>query len=980
MTSRWAFLRRLIAYYAECLHHDGVPSVRLAPGGNERTWARLRTVDWGALADPARPFVPALDEAAAGLPRLAAVSQHQGLVVGHPLAVIDDGRRGRWAVPVFLQMLATERGFLRADGPVLVNPAWLEARFATHDERLACCERLGIIPAEGASTAVPVTLPELAQRLAAAFPGEQRGGEALDWSPGLSACPVLAMVAHRDYHRGLQLELRRIARASDEDLERTALAHLFPHDGAAPAAAPAIPVPALLTLLDEYQRAALAAGLSRPLTVITGPPGTGKSEVVRHLLLNQALAGRSALLASRNHRALDAVVPPLNRLTDRGTLVIRTAGREARAPWQDAMAELLARPIHGGGDGWAACRARLDASLQARAQAEADLDRWRSLRQRHDELLAAVQARRGELPLHLRTADLSALPDPDQLDAWLTPWEREQDATWLARLSGGRDELRRHLAALPDPWSGRPLGDPLALQAAQRSDAAAVWRLAARAGAAQRELAALIALLAALPANDGARDLLAAHERAQTTARACLDRLAAGTATPLPEDLRLDLANLRAGLANLGAERFAGAAARLLPAVLHAFPLWACTNLSAQSTLPLVPGAFDLLVLDEASQCDLPGIIPLLYRCRRAVIAGDPRQLRHVSRLSPLAEHGLLARHGLTDLAVQRFSHRVNSAWDLAATVAEPILLAEHHRCHGDIAALASRTFYQGALRVRTRDDALRPPPGGPGIQWVEVPSSLQAATTGASAPAEVAAILRDLLALQAGAWQGTIGIATPFRAQVQALNQALHAQLDRGFIERTRLLASTAHGFQGDERDLICFSLCVGADLPPGASRFLAATPNLVNVAITRARACLRLYGDRPWMRDCDLPHLRALALAGLGAAAGDQVEDPPDHHESPYEARFAAALREAGLDPVPQLVVGGRRLDLALVADGRKVDVEIDGAQWHRADIWRLDDDRWRDAQLAAQGWTVLRLWTFELERDLAACVARAVAAIKG
>ena len=55
------------------------------------------------------------------------------------------------------------------------------------------------------------------------------------------------------------------------------------------------------------------------------------------------------------------------------------------------------------------------------------------------------------------------------------------------------------------------------------------------------------------------------------------------------------------------------------------------TSLSARGRLPFEPGIFDLVVIDEASQCDIASALPLLYRARRAVIIGDPLQLKHVS-------------------------------------------------------------------------------------------------------------------------------------------------------------------------------------------------------------------------------------------------------------------------------------------------------------------------------------------------------------
>ena len=75
--------------------------------------------------------------------------------------------------------------------------------------------------------------------------------------------------------------------------------------------------------LGETQLLAAQSGLSKPLTVITGPPGTGKSQVIAALMLSAAAAGRSVLLAARQHRAIDAVQERLEALTGDRTLLVR---------------------------------------------------------------------------------------------------------------------------------------------------------------------------------------------------------------------------------------------------------------------------------------------------------------------------------------------------------------------------------------------------------------------------------------------------------------------------------------------------------------------------------------------------------------------------------------------------------------------------------------------------------------------------------
>ncbi len=94
-------------------------------------------------------------------------------------------------------------------------------------------------------------------------------------------------------------------------------------------------------------------------------------------------------------------------------------------------------------------------------------------------------------------------------------------------------------------------------------------------------------------------------------------------------------------------------------------PIWIVTSLSARRALPLSPCLFDLVIIDEASQCDIPSALPLLYRARRALIIGDPHQLRHISTLRTSDETALSADYGLSD-SISTWSYNDRSLYNLA--------------------------------------------------------------------------------------------------------------------------------------------------------------------------------------------------------------------------------------------------------------------------------------------------------------------------
>jgi hypothetical protein len=143
-------------------------------------------------------------------------------------------------------------------------------------------------------------------------------------------------------------ELAAIEKAPDEVLNRTALYHIFVnnknlnsvemeeilHEAIVADTAP----------LNAEQRRSVASLLRRDITVVTGPPGTGKSQVVSSAAANARLRGQTVLFASRNHKAIDAVISRLVDNNDR-SLMVRTNSKDdpsLKFTFATAIREMLA--------------------------------------------------------------------------------------------------------------------------------------------------------------------------------------------------------------------------------------------------------------------------------------------------------------------------------------------------------------------------------------------------------------------------------------------------------------------------------------------------------------------------------------------------------------------------------------------------------------------------------------------------------------
>jgi len=68
--------------------------------------------------------------------------------------------------------------------------------------------------------------------------------------------------------------------------------------------------------------------------------------------------------------------------------------------------------------------------------------------------------------------------------------------------------------------------------------------------------------------------------------------------------------------------------------VLRAVPVWITTAQAAQA-IPLLPELFDIVIIDEASQCTLTNLLPLIYRGKTLAVIGDEQQLPAIPTITP---------------------------------------------------------------------------------------------------------------------------------------------------------------------------------------------------------------------------------------------------------------------------------------------------------------------------------------------------------
>ena len=393
-------------------------------------------------------------------------------------------------------------------------------------------------------------------------------------------------------------------------------------------------------------------------------------------------------------------------------------------------------------------------------------------------------------------------------------------------------------------------------------------------------------------------------------------------------------------------------------------PIWVVTNLSVKSSLPLIPNIFDILVIDEASQCDIASALPLMFRAKQVVVIGDPKQLRHISNIQDSDDKQLAVDNNCTELYTD-YAYSKNSIYDLSERIVKsekisPILLNQHYRSHKDIINFSNEYFYERKLNVMTDESNLVPEKEHPrGIIWNDVKGRTSKTKSPYNAE-ECRETLKLLKSFSESNLKGvSFGVVTLFRAQSERI---FHMIKKTRSLNEMDITVGTAHRFQGAEKDIILFSPGVSTGVKQMTLNWIKTTDQLINVAITRARSSLIIVGDK---KKCNEAGGILMNLVDYS----ESTDQKKIQFDSPIEEFFFSKLIEEGIKVEPQYEVQIEnskqyRLDFALFVENKKYNIEIDGAKAHSQ---KLEADLLRDTHLRIAGWNVRRFLAKEINNNL-------------
>jgi len=422
-------------------------------------------------------------------------------------------------------------------------------------------------------------------------------------------------------------------------------------------------------------------------------------------------------------------------------------------------------------------------------------------------------------------------------------------------------------------------------------------------------------------------------------------------------------------------------------------PCLLMSPLSIAQYLPAEQALFDVVVFDEASQIPTWDAIGAIARGKQTIIVGDPKQLPPTNFFGKADSD--------EDEEIEDHEKDLESILDEAQASGLPTLqLNWHYRSqHESLITFSNWNYYDNRLVTFPAAES-----EDRGVSLQHIDGGLYDRGKSRTNRQEADAIVVDLVKrmkrclAKPQSERLTYGVVT-FNSQQQELIQDLldeaqrqHPKLEWFFsddrIEPTAV--KNLENVQGDERDVMMFSIAFGFDV---AGKFPVdfgainrdGGERRLNVAITRARQELvvfasflpeQLRAERSSARGVnDLKAFLEFADKGPEAIAA-RTEGSLGGYESPLEEEIAAALEDRGWRIDPQVGVSGFRVDLGVVHPDKPgaflAGVECDGATYHRSAVAR-DRDKTRQQVLENLGWTIFRVWSTDWWYDSLAAIDR-------
>lgn len=371
--------------------------------------------------------------------------------------------------------------------------------------------------------------------------------------------------------------------------------------------------------------------------------------------------------------------------------------------------------------------------------------------------------------------------------------------------------------------------------------------------------------------------------------------------------------------------------------VLKAIPFWFSSLGNLHRLLPLQEELFDLVVIDEATQCNMAVCLPALQRAKRVVVLGDPKQLKHVSFVS-FEQQKILAELHKVNSADISHNFRGNSVLDYALSACElaeqSSLLDEHFRSHPQIIQFSNSEFYQNELKIMTE----RPTNRQRSVEVINVSGKRLSKGVNKQEAEAVLSKLQSIISEQRKLPETevhTLGVLAFFSSQASHIEKLVFNEVSLNDMRRHNIRVGSPFSFQGEERNHMLISCSVDAQTSGNSYTYLNRD-DVFNVAITRARDFQTLFTS------CELDALKSGSMlkAYLKYVSEYKYQSKPlsDLAHDSFQNEICNWLTKRGVDVYKNYTVAGISIDIMAVFHGHAVAIDLIGYDGDLHDVLSL------------------------------------------
>lgn len=370
--------------------------------------------------------------------------------------------------------------------------------------------------------------------------------------------------------------------------------------------------------------------------------------------------------------------------------------------------------------------------------------------------------------------------------------------------------------------------------------------------------------------------------------------------------------------------------------LLETFPIWLSNASDIHEVLPMVRDLFDVVIIDEASQCDISSALPVLQRGKRFAVVGDPKQLRHVSFVSQSMQSSIAKKYAIPHN--HQIDYRSISILDFAlercANQRQIVFLNEHFRSKPGIIDYSNKHFYNEGLSIMT---SLKGMGENQSVELVSTPGKRDSKGVNREEARlivdRVKAIVEDERNLSERLSQ-SIGILSPFRDQVEFIGDLLLREFDSAVVKKHQIVCGTAYSFQGEERDIMLLSFAIDDESHHAAVLHLNKD-DVFNVSVTRARSLQIVYTS--FSKAFDPGHHVSSYISKLRNGSQESFTNVG---KDKFMLDVKSSLELVGFECWVKYAIGGLSVDLLCKRGEELIGINLIGYPGEFEDALRIED----------------------------------------